>query len=294
MPKPIGRAVSRIRTPQLLREHLAKLGAEGDHVSSIHQAVKAMLRERKPGYHWPRRHSFQSLVGRLLGIGLLEKTGQREDPEGRGAGVGGTERGWTQRLWVRLAPGEVDSPAWMNPMGATTGGAVAEPPLRPPGPPGPRRPPPRPPEAPEAVQDLGPRIESLERARQGLVQRLVAASEAPGRVEAFQLLHQAASRFLGSVRAVYTAEQFPDAPEAMAQLANCIRLFELERALTQARVQALRNCQNWARLLAESLGAALAVPRTALPARPARRRRAAAAEGAEEPEGEGEGEEEES
>mgnify|MGYP001581751708 CR=1 FL=1 len=263
MPRPIGRGARQGRTPQLVREYLSKLGDGGDNVSSIHRAVKAMLRESKPGYHWPRKHSFHALVGRLLAIGLVERTGQRDDPEGRGAGVLGTARGWRQRVWVRLAPGREDDIAWDNPMGSETGVAVAEPPPRPPGP-GRPRPQPRPPATEgEAWEELSARIGQLERARQSLVQRLVAASEAPGRPEDFQGLHQAAGRFLGNVRAVWDTEQFPDAPEAMEQLGNCIRLFEMERGLTQRRVLALRNCQTWTRLLSESLASALAIPRGA-------------------------------
>ena len=269
MPGPIGRAAtpSDRRTPQLIREYLLKLGAEGDYISSIHQAVKAMLRERAPRYHWPRRHSFQALVGRLLWIGLLEKTGQQEDPEDRGAGVMGPERGWRHRVWVRLAPQREDDAAWRNPMGTGT-------PPRPELVEGRRRPRARPAAPPEeAAQDHATRAARLDRERQALVQRLVAASEGAGRVEDFQALHQAARRFLGSVNAVYDADRFPEAAEAMEQLANCIRVFEQERALTQRRVQALRNCQNWARLLAEALSGALAVPRAAS-ARPPRARRA--------------------
>lgn len=266
MPKPLGRAVSHIRTPQLVREYLTKLGAEGDYVSHIHQAVKAMLQERAPLYHWPRRHSFQALVGRLLWIGLLEKTGQHQDPEDRGAGVMGTDQGWRQRVWVRLAPGMEDSPAWTNPMGAVVGGQPA-PQLEAPAPP-PRRGRAR--EAPEEpVRDLGARVERLERERLALVQRLAAASETAGRVEDFEALHQAARRFLGGVSAVYDSNQFPDSAEAMEQLLNCIRLFEQERALTQRRVQALRNCRTWAGLLADSLGSALAIPRGLAARRPA-------------------------
>ena len=267
MAKPIGRAgtLPDRRTPQVIREYLLKVGGEGDHVSSIHRVVKAMLRERAPAYHWPRRHSFQALVGRLLWIGLLEKTGQREDPEGRGAGVLGTDRGWNQRVWVRLAPGAEDSPLWSNPMGA--GGAGQAAPLLE----APAALPHRVPSREEVpVQDLAPRVERLERERLALVQRLVTASDPAGRTgraEDFEVLHQAARRFLGGVGAVYDRDQFPEAPEAMEQLANCIRVFEQERALTQRRVQALRNCQTWAGLLAESFSTVLEIPTTAAPRR---------------------------
>lgn len=260
MPKPLGRGASAIKTPHLIREYLTGRGTEGDYVSRIHQAVKLMLRERKPGYHWPRKHSFHALVGRLLWIGLLEKTDQREDPQGRGAGVRGTGRGWRQRRWVRLVPEKEDDPLWNNPMRASTGVPLigtpeAEPPPR-------RRPRVPAPEAPEegADQELAARIERLNRDRQVLVQRLTTASETGARVEDFQVLHQAAERFLGNVRQVYAGEQFPDAPEAMKQLGNCILLFRQERGMTQRRVTALRNCQNWARLLAEALTISLVVP----------------------------------
>ena len=111
------------------------------------------------------------------------------------------------------------------------------------------------PDAPEegADQDQSLRIDTLNRDRQALVQRLTEAAETASRVEEFQVLRQAADRFLGNVRQVYAGEQFPDAPEAMEQLGNCILLFRQERGMTQRRVTALRNCQNWARLLAETL-----------------------------------------
>ena len=252
MPKPTGRATSRLHTPALVRDLLLAAGPEGDYIAHIHQQVKLRLRLEKPGYVWPRAHSFKSLVRNLVRLGLVEPTGAREP------GALDPALGFQQRTFVRLAPGAEDSPLWSNPMGA--GGAGQAAPLLEAPAALPRRVPAR--EAPEVLaQDLGPRVERLERERQALVQRLVAASETPGRAEDFDVLHQAARRFLGGISAVYDRDQFPEAAEAMEQLANCIRLFEAERALTQRRVQALRNCQRWAGLLADSLGSALAIPR---------------------------------
>ena len=258
MPKPFGRATSKIHTPIMVREHLLAVGPEGDYIAHIHQHVKMRLRSERAGYVWPRAHSFKALIRNLIKAGLVEATGQRK------AGALDPALGFQMRTYIRLTPGSEAREEWHNPVRAVLGlpiVRVAEPPPRPPGP-GRPRPQPRPPAAEEeAGEELSARIGQLEGARQALVQRLVAASEAPGRVEDFQALHQSASRFLGSVRAVYDREQFPAAAEAMEQLGNCIRLFQQERAMTQARVQALRNCQNWARLLAEALSGALAVPR---------------------------------
>ena len=38
-------------------------------------------------------------------------------PEGRGAGVLDTERGFQERLWLRLAPGAESRPEWGDPLG---------------------------------------------------------------------------------------------------------------------------------------------------------------------------------
>jgi len=112
MVTPVGRAVSPIRVPQLLRDYLAGtvMGPEdsqeeaalrpqqGDYIAHIHQRVKVRIKELEEAwqirYQYPRSHSFASLVANLLLLGLLERTGEREEPEERGAGVVGTAGGF--------------------------------------------------------------------------------------------------------------------------------------------------------------------------------------------------------
>lgn len=124
-----GRSASSIRTPLMVRAYLSGEPfpgedgdvridpAEGDYVARIHQAVKRQIRELDRHYQYPRRHSFQALVRHLITLGLVEVTGQREEPRLRGAGRGGSVQGFSMRTWVRLAPGARERPEWADPIG---------------------------------------------------------------------------------------------------------------------------------------------------------------------------------
>jgi hypothetical protein len=93
-----GRGASAVRTPSLIRDYLlgevafpddqpGDAGAralEGDYIARIHQRIKLRIREIDPGYQYPRKHSFLSLVNALMRLGLVERTGRREEPEERG------------------------------------------------------------------------------------------------------------------------------------------------------------------------------------------------------------------
>jgi len=126
-----GRGASPIRTPILIRdyftgegafsedppEELAERASEGAFVAQIHQRIKRYLREVHPKYQWPRRHSFAARINDLLMLGRRVETGRREDPQQRGAGRLGTSRGFSERVWVRLAPGAAGRPEWADPLG---------------------------------------------------------------------------------------------------------------------------------------------------------------------------------
>lgn len=319
MVTPRGRATSPIRVPQLLRDYLAGtvMGAadsteqaalrlqEGDYIAHIHQRVKARIKELAEeftiSYQYPRAHSFASLVANLLLLGLLERTGRREEPEERGAGKVGTGGGFQARTYVRLASGWQGRPEWRNPMayvvalyaGLAPPEAPAPPPPTPPRPPppaprrrrGPAPPraaptaPPPPPVVPEA------QLADLEFSRANLVAALLVAESATSPAE-FQALLQEAETFLAQVRSLFRISPFPGAQGDLDLLRNCIIL--LERASTAAsQAIALSNCQNSARVLAESLSPPRVsrrvtpaappavtpggIPTLELPARPSRR-----------------------
>ena len=117
---PLGRGVSRIRTPALIRDYLTGQGpfaedpahelaerlVAGAHVAEIHQRVKQHIkqlsREERFKYQWPRRHSFGARINDLLTLGLLVKTGEAApdnvEPQERGAGRLGTARGFAQTV----------------------------------------------------------------------------------------------------------------------------------------------------------------------------------------------------
>jgi len=103
-------------------------------------------------------------------------------------------------------------------------------------------------------------------------------SESGTRVEAFQALERAATEFLRDTSKKYTRSPFPDALEGLTLVRSCIELLESERELSQRRVQAVRNCRNSARVLAEAFTSPLtpaveteplaaAVPQLELPGR---------------------------
>jgi hypothetical protein len=131
LPLLTGRGVSPIRTPILIRDYLTGQGAfaddppeelaqrlvEGAYVAQIHQRIKQYIRETRPKYQWPRRHSFHARINDLLMLGLLVETGRHGEPEQRGAGRLGTVRGFSERVWVRLAPDAATRPEWADPLG---------------------------------------------------------------------------------------------------------------------------------------------------------------------------------
>jgi hypothetical protein len=134
LPQLTGRGVSPIRTPILIRDYLAGQGAfsddppadlaqrlvQGAYVAQIHQRVKQYIKllskELDRQYQWPRRHSFHASITHLLMLGLLVETGRRAEPEQRGARLG-TARGFSERVWVRLAPDAFTRPEWADPLG---------------------------------------------------------------------------------------------------------------------------------------------------------------------------------
>ena len=341
MPLPMGRGVSRIRTPLLIRDYLAGQGPfaedpaeelverleQGAYVAEIHQRVKQYIRqlskELRFKYQWPRRHSFNSRINDLLTLGLLVKTGEaaveKVEPQQRGAGQLGSasrvdadgvvKRGFSLKLWVRLAPGADTRPEWADLMGYIdryyAAKALAE-----------GRPPPniRPQrrelatalqqvaQAPQqllraqrqrrSAQALQAPSEALEAARQleerrDLLKRTAETLEISGiNANSFENLVRNTGEFHAQVLRLYTRTPFPDLPEALELLQNCVQRLQAETEMTQRRVQAVNNCRSSARLVAEALAiplgppeAAPAVVEPAPPAatRPRRARRAGAA-----------------
>jgi hypothetical protein len=266
-----GRGSSAVRTPSLIRDYLRGDVAfpqdepgdalartlEGDYISRMHQRVKLRIREIDPGYQYPRKHSFLSLVNALLRLGLVERTGRREDPEERGAGQVGVAGGFEQRTWVRLTAGSAQRMEWADPMGHM---ALIYPNVRPAR--GalptsvtlptlgrrPRRERPGAP-APELVDQLNAR-------RLDLIDDAAAAQSSED-LQTFQALATDLRDFLRDVGQAYPTPQFIDAAEALALLRNCIAL--LENAVTTGRglVVAVGNCQASARLAGEGLSTPL-------------------------------------
>jgi hypothetical protein len=123
MPQLRGRATSKVRTPNLIREYLMGSDAfndrsgpalpvipfEGDYISRMHQRVKARIRELAPEMQYPRIASFHALVGNLIAAGLVERTGATESA---------AKEGFADRVWVRVVSGRELSPLWNNPVRA--------------------------------------------------------------------------------------------------------------------------------------------------------------------------------
>jgi hypothetical protein len=266
-----GRGNSAVRTPSLIRDYLkgevafpqdepgdtAARAVEGDFIARMHQRIKLRIRALDPDYQYPRKHSFLSLVNALLRLGLVERTGRREDPEERGAGQVGVAGGFEQRTWVRLTTGSAQRVEWADPMGYL---ALIYPSVRPargalpttvtlptlrrgfrrgrPGAP-----------SQEAVDALNVR-------RLGLIDA-ASAAESSEDLQAFQDLANDLSDLLRDVGQVFPTPQFRDATEALALLRNCITL--LENAIISGRglAVALGNCQASARLAGEGLSTPL-------------------------------------
>lgn len=306
MPQPKGRNRSTVRTPLWVRDYLGGRSstlaptladstpvepAVGDYVSRMHQRLKAYIRSvvLEPGhptgtYQYPRRHSFGSLVSNLMTLGLLERTGETQEPEERGAGLG-SPRGFALRTWVRLTPGSEDRDEWADPIGYL---AKVYPGLRPEGrslpvlaPPAPARLRRRAPAVPrEPPSEPAPELSGIERQVAFLDQRretvrshLLTAAVQANRAETFRALAAEASDFLDEVAAIYPAEQFPTARADLDLLKNCVVLLEQEHELTQLRVRRLENCRNSARLVAGGLASRLQPPEAPVLAPPPTRRR---------------------
>ena len=338
MPLPLGRGKSPVRTPALIRDYLAGQGPfaedpaeelaervnNGAYVAQIHQRVKQYIKqlsqERRFKYQWPRRHSFNARINDLLLLGLLVKTGEtapeKVEPQERGAGRVGsatrmdpdgvTKRGFSLKLWVRLAPGADTRPEWADLMGYIdryyAAKALAE-----------GRPPPniRPQrrELATALQPVSQVVEPVLRAqrrraqlvetapevlelvrqleeRRELLKRDAETLEISGRtVGDFENLGRTVGGFYAQVLRLYARTPFPDLPEALELLQNCVRNLQAETEMTQRRVQAFNFCRDSARRVAEAISRPLQPPEAAPvvvePARravasPRRTRRAAA------------------
>ena len=284
-----GRGASAVRTPSLIRDYLRGEVAfpldepgealartlEGDYISRMHQRVKLRIREIDPGYQYPRKHSFLSLVNALLRLGLVERTGRREDPEERGAGQVGIAGGFEQRTWVRLTAGSAQRMEWADPIGHM---ALIYPNVRPARgalptsvtlPTVGRRPRRLRPGAPAAEL-----VDQLNSRRLDLIDAAAAAqsSEDPA---TFQALATDLRYFLQDVARVFPTPQFVDAAEALALLRNCVALLENAVATGRGLAVAVGNCQASARLAGEGLSTPLAggaelgpVPPRELPAVP--------------------------
>lgn len=294
-----GRAGSPIRVPQLVRDYLAGtvMGPEdsqdeaalrpqaGDYIAHIHQRVKARIKELEDdfslSYQYPRSHSFASLIANLLLLGLLERTGQREEPEERGAGQVGTAGGFEARTYVRLAPGWQGRPEWRNPM-AYVAALYAG--LAPPEAPAPSERPPLPQVAPRRrrprapsptalalppVMPLDLEIGVLEARRSDLVDSLRAAESATTPA-LFRSLLEGVEVFLTDVHNRLPGQPFPAIAADLSLLRNCVILLERSQPQgTAAQAVAVSNCQNSARILAETLSS----PLVAAPGAPTRRGR---------------------
>ena len=300
---PLGRGVGRIRTPGLIRDYLVGQGpfaedppeelaqrrADGAYVAQIHQRVKQYIRDLSKELHykyqWPRRHSFNARINDLLLLGLLVKTGEaapeKVEPQERGAGQLGSAGGFSLKLWVRMAPGADTRPEWADLMGYIDK-HYAEKALRE------GRPPPniRPQRSAlaTALQPVGQAVQAVQRRRAAsttltpevlaLVQQLeerrqllVTAAEAVssrGRdAEVFERLRTAVQQFHDQVLRLHGTTPFPDLPEALELLQNCVGNLKAETAMTQRRVQAINFCRDSAGRVAEAISRPLEPPETA-------------------------------
>ena len=293
-----GRGASDVRTPALIRdyftgqgafaedppEELAERRAEGAYVAQVHQRIKRYIRESAPKYQWPRRHSFHARINDLLMLGLLVETGRREEPQQRGAGRLGSAMGFSERVWVRLAPDVVGRPEWADPLGylillkqsqdpssyqnirkpgrllATVvqlGFQPAQQVVQVPRPVVPRPVPgvtvPAAPEAAESVRQLEEERQTLHEAAETLSMTGISAN-------AFERLGRDARGFNATVTRAYGQTPFPDLADALEVLQNCNAALRAEQQLTRQRERALNNCRAGARLVAEAISRPLGAP----------------------------------
>lgn len=316
MPLLTGRGVSAVRTPMLIRDYLAGQGvfaddppeelaqrrAEGAYVAQIHQRIKQYIRESHPKYQWPRRHSFHARINDLLMLGLLVETGRREEPQQRGAGRLRAAAGFSQRVWVRLAPEAATRAEWADPLGylvllkqredpssyqnirtseqllAMMSPPVTQPVMQ-------RRPAARPlaqpvttvslpvtvtvPPVTQPVGEAPERLTELEEERQALheaAETLLLTGISPN---AFARLVRHGREFNTRATRAYGRTPFPDLAQALDLLQSCVAGLAAEGQLSQQRAQALNFCRNAARLVAEAVSRPLVAPAAPRPAPPA-------------------------
>jgi hypothetical protein len=294
-------------------EELARRRSEGAYVAQVHQRLKQYIKqvskELRFKYQWPRRHSFNARISDLLLLGLLVTTGEaapgKVEPQERGAGQLGSasrvdadgviRRGFSKKLWVRVAPGADTRPEWADPLGyliilkqqqdptsyqniRVAGGVlstVTE--ARPRRPRTPRRQrqavgiQPRQEEvaekSAEPSAEVPERLAELEQERQALLTSAETLSETGISPDAFERLGSQVRAFNTTATRVYGQTPFPDLAEALELLQNCIAGLREQRQLTQLRVQARDFCRAAARMVAEALAQPLlaVVPPAAAP-----------------------------
>ena len=83
----------------------------GDYIARMHSRIKKYIREEKPAYQYPRTASFRALVHNLAKLGLVERTGEREE------GFMEVAQGWSPRTYYRLTPGAEARAEWQDPIG---------------------------------------------------------------------------------------------------------------------------------------------------------------------------------
>ena len=304
----IGRGVSLIRTPILIRDYLAGQGAfsddppeelaqrlaDGAYVAHIHQRIKQYIRESAPMYQWPRRHSFHARINDLLMLGLLVETGHHAEPEHRGAGRLGTSRGFSERVWVRLAPDAFTRPEWADPLGyliilkqkqdpssyhnirtpgrvlATDAPVSQAVPLAAPlvepttSALARRRPTParaQPLTVPESLVESTESLRQLEAQRQTLQASAEFMAVNGATADAFEKLWGDVLEFNNQAVRALGGIPFPDLSEALYILRSCITVLGAARQMNQQRVQAIGHCRAGARLVAQAISPLLGVER---------------------------------
>jgi hypothetical protein len=99
------------------------------------------------------------------------------------------------------------------------------------------------PEVLEVVRQLEERRELLRRAAAALSVSGINANN-------FENVGRATGEFHAQVLRLYGTTPFPDLPEALEFLQNCVGNLKAETEMTQRRVQAVNFCRSAARLLA--------------------------------------------
>jgi hypothetical protein len=276
-------------------EELAQRLVDGAYVAQIHQRIKQYItqytRETRRTYQWPRRHSFHARITDLLMLGLLVETGEaapeKVEPQHRGAGRLGSasrvdadgvlKRGFSRRVWVRLAPDAFTRPEWADPLGyliilkqsqdpssyqniRTPGQVLAAvapvslplvsvvEPVIPVVPPAVSRveralsviaPRRRAPARDVPLVESAERLAALEAQRQALHASAEFMSVNGDSAAAFERLWRTVREFHTAVTRVYGQTPFHDLAEALGTLQNCAAGLVAERQMTQQRVQAV-------------------------------------------------------